>query len=517
MREALAARERAEHHAVLWFAEITRRRLHRALGFGSAHLYATAGLGFSSTKACQFVRIAEALGRHRALRDALASGELAWTKAREILDVLTPESAARWVGRAKAISRRELRREVASARAGARRAGDPAQPALRVRAAVSTEAKSRTDTQTEGTSAADASPADASPAGAATAAGAEASDVTAAGETANASASVPSPSGAPNATLTTPLLPDTPPADLPTRITFRLDPVSLARFEALCAALAESGVTLSRDALLLEALEALFAAHTAARRARQPKRRGTRGATARTSPDSSASSAAAPAAAPPAPRSPYQVVCLRCPDCGTGRVATSHGDLPLTREALEALLVDADHIDPEHRCRGSIPPRIRRAVLARDGHRCRIPGCGCRFALIVHHGKKVAAGGPNAIENYVTLCPSCHRALHRHADRLRALVRRTWPSRACDRVDAIATRVRERGPRYDTNRRAGRLACRMRPPHPGVVALPRATATCGCRVVAIEPPHPGVVRAATAIARREARSHRHADGRTLTA
>lgn len=54
--------------------------------------------------------------------------------------------------------------------------------------------------------------------------------------------------------------------------------------------------------------------------------------------------------------------------------------------------------------------RVRRDVLARDGHRCQM--CGTPNALHVHHRQPRAHGGQNNPSNLVTLCRTCHGKVH---------------------------------------------------------------------------------------------------------
>ena len=116
LRLALAAVDRARECAVLWFAEVARRSLYRELGFASLELYAVEGLGFSRDRYFQFRRLAEDLERLPLLKEAVASGEVGWTKAQQVARVATPASEARWVARAAAVGRRELAGEVKQAR-----------------------------------------------------------------------------------------------------------------------------------------------------------------------------------------------------------------------------------------------------------------------------------------------------------------------------------------------------------------------------------------------------------------
>lgn len=121
LREALAACDRARECAVLWFAEVQRRGLHREFGYASLELYATQGLGFSLNRYWQFKRLADDLERLPALREAVATGELGWTKAQQVARVATPQTQAAWVARAAVAGRRELAGEVRAAREGVRR------------------------------------------------------------------------------------------------------------------------------------------------------------------------------------------------------------------------------------------------------------------------------------------------------------------------------------------------------------------------------------------------------------
>lgn len=55
-------------------------------------------------------------------------------------------------------------------------------------------------------------------------------------------------------------------------------------------------------------------------------------------------------------------------------------------------------------------PRLRRQVLARDGHRC--VACASLRSLMLHHVVFRSAGGPTSLDNLVTLCARCHGLVH---------------------------------------------------------------------------------------------------------
>ncbi|MEN8008379.1 MAG: hypothetical protein ABFS42_15325, partial [Candidatus Krumholzibacteriota bacterium] len=85
LRRSLKAMEQARQCAVLWFAEVMRRRLYCELGYSSINQYAMKGLGFSKSRTGDFIRLARQLDGLPAVRDAMVSGELGYTKAREIV------------------------------------------------------------------------------------------------------------------------------------------------------------------------------------------------------------------------------------------------------------------------------------------------------------------------------------------------------------------------------------------------------------------------------------------------
>jgi hypothetical protein len=68
-----------------------------------------------------------------------------------------------------------------------------------------------------------------------------------------------------------------------------------------------------------------------------------------------------------------------------------------------------------HRQRATqtIPPAVRRAVLLRDRHRCRVPGCRHATFVDVHHLRAREVGGGHDLENLLILCGAHHRACHR--------------------------------------------------------------------------------------------------------
>lgn len=60
----------------------------------------------------------------------------------------------------------------------------------------------------------------------------------------------------------------------------------------------------------------------------------------------------------------------------------------------------------------SVTPKLRRLVLARDHHRCVVPGCTRHLFIDLHHLKKSRDGGSNTPDNLITLCSTHHRLHH---------------------------------------------------------------------------------------------------------
>lgn len=65
------------------------------------------------------------------------------------------------------------------------------------------------------------------------------------------------------------------------------------------------------------------------------------------------------------------------------------------------------------RAKQTVPPAVRRTVLLRDQHRCRVPGCANATFLDVHHIRPRSEGGSHSPHNLITLCGAHHRAIHR--------------------------------------------------------------------------------------------------------
>lgn len=65
--------------------------------------------------------------------------------------------------------------------------------------------------------------------------------------------------------------------------------------------------------------------------------------------------------------------------------------------------------------RHPVDPQIRQSTFDRDDFRCRCCGTGGAAFLVTlryHHAIPVHCGGPDTVENGLTLCDSCHQTLH---------------------------------------------------------------------------------------------------------
>jgi 5-methylcytosine-specific restriction endonuclease McrA len=138
-------------------------------------------------------------------------------------------------------------------------------------------------------------------------------------------------------------------------------------------------------------------------------------------------------------RSSYRISYQVCPACGRGAQLASGELVAVSAEVLAMAACDGECIglratppagehhsaanDPEAaappttthvgRARRAVPPALRRTVLARDRHGCRVPGCRNTHFVDVHHLQPRSEGGKNTLENLITLCTAHHRATHR--------------------------------------------------------------------------------------------------------
>jgi len=130
---------RAERDLALLLAELADRRRFLDLGYANVCDYAKTKLQLKARKTSALVRIGRVLPDLPGLDKALASGALGWTKARELLSVITPETEAEWIEVASRCANRELERMVAAHRPGEPPSGDTTKEAGPVRLSFSME------------------------------------------------------------------------------------------------------------------------------------------------------------------------------------------------------------------------------------------------------------------------------------------------------------------------------------------------------------------------------------------
>lgn len=402
LRDAIHRSDQASVHVVLWLSEIIERDLHRERGCLSPHQFVRDRCGFSESRTTQVLRLARIAATMPVVRDALAAGRLGWTSLRVLAPVLTTSNAPRWVAIASRTSRRALERRIAAARERSRET---------VRVATGVPVQLRVPAMPGSQSSAEADRGDRDRIGGGPTDPHPGADV--------GSTTDPASGGCACSGGTLPVDDDAPPP-VPVTVTLRFEPVQLARLEALVDVLRRRGHRGSREEVFLAALELAVEGGEAGRgeggegsedddggKGGDDAERGadeTRGRnrcpeTPRRATDGSRST-----------RSRYQIVIAECPGCRRKRVAAS--DRPLDPVTSEAVACDADRVDERGRRRSVIPPSVRRRVLARDGHRCRAPGCGRRTLLEIHHRVPVSRGGSDEPSNLVTLCHGCHQALH---------------------------------------------------------------------------------------------------------
>ena len=99
---------KCEHSALLLFSEMMHQKLYQELGYSSMLNYAISELKFSQSKAYGFIKMANDLEKLPETKKAVESGELGWTKARELVKVATISTEKQWLDRAKKSTRVDL-------------------------------------------------------------------------------------------------------------------------------------------------------------------------------------------------------------------------------------------------------------------------------------------------------------------------------------------------------------------------------------------------------------------------
>jgi hypothetical protein len=116
-------------------------------------------------------------------------------------------------------------------------------------------------------------------------------------------------------------------------------------------------------------------------------------------------------------RSGYRVQLSVCEECGRGWQNAGGEAVEVEPAAVASASCDEQRIeDRAHvgaRVKQDVRPSVRRAVMARDGRRCRVPGCRISAWVDLHHITPQAEGGSHAADNLIVICGGHHRAIHR--------------------------------------------------------------------------------------------------------
>ncbi|MBW2254770.1 MAG: HNH endonuclease [Deltaproteobacteria bacterium] len=138
--DAHAAYRRSERDLAFLLAKMAHEKLFLVLGYASLRDYGEQVLDLSFRKTQGLAALGRQLPDLPVVDAAFAAGEIGWTKARELLRVVTPETEEAWVVRARQTTSRELERFVSASRPGAEPTDDALKGPSRVRLVLEMEA-----------------------------------------------------------------------------------------------------------------------------------------------------------------------------------------------------------------------------------------------------------------------------------------------------------------------------------------------------------------------------------------
>jgi hypothetical protein len=111
-----------------------------------------------------------------------------------------------------------------------------------------------------------------------------------------------------------------------------------------------------------------------------------------------------------------QIAIALCPSCKVARQSGAGVAIAIAPAAFERCACDAQWLgnidNGRSRAVQLVTPALRDFVFARDGHRCRVPGCRSARNLEVHHILHQVNGGSHDPSNLITLCSGHHAAHH---------------------------------------------------------------------------------------------------------
>jgi hypothetical protein len=116
-------------------------------------------------------------------------------------------------------------------------------------------------------------------------------------------------------------------------------------------------------------------------------------------------------------RPPAQVAFTICQTCARGTQDGAGIVVDVDAATVQRVLCDAEFLgeataESPSRMTASVTPRIRRQVLARDHHRCAVPGCRNSRFVTIHHLWWQCLGGGHKTSNLTCLCQAHHDMLH---------------------------------------------------------------------------------------------------------
>jgi len=119
-------------------------------------------------------------------------------------------------------------------------------------------------------------------------------------------------------------------------------------------------------------------------------------------------------------RPAHQIAITVCESCGRGWQNGAGREIEVGPEVVERASCDAELIGSLEdaqpaRVTATVTPRIRRQVLARDHHRCTVPGCRSARNIDLHHVEYQRDGGRHELSNIVCVCSGHHQRLHEGA------------------------------------------------------------------------------------------------------
>jgi hypothetical protein len=104
--------QREERRLSYYLLDVQTRNLFFERGFSSIYDFAMELVGLSRRKTQYLLFIARKLAKLPAIADAFDTGEIGWTKVREILKVATPDTQGEWLDKANKLKNRELEKLV---------------------------------------------------------------------------------------------------------------------------------------------------------------------------------------------------------------------------------------------------------------------------------------------------------------------------------------------------------------------------------------------------------------------